>query len=58
MILGSEYDFGRPIEPGLDVKKVGLVYEHAGSEVDDLDAYFGLMLHEDILRLEVTVDDS
>lgn len=58
MILGSQNDFRRPIKPGLNIEEVGLVYEHTGSKINNLDAYLRVMLHEYIFRLQVTVDDS
>ena len=58
VILGAEYDLGCSIKSRLNIQKIGLIDEHTGPEVDDLDTHFRLVLHQHVLRLQITVNHA
>lgn len=45
-----------PVEPRLNVQEIGLVGEHGGPEIDDLDPGLELVLEHDVFGFEVGVD--
>jgi len=54
-IFGSNDHLRSSVEPRLDVAEVSLVQKHARSEVNYLDPHFPLLLHQNVLRLDVRV---
>ena len=54
-VLCPEDDLRGAIEAGLDVEKMGLVGEHAGAEVDQLNAHLRSVFQQDVLRFDVRV---
>lgn len=58
MILGTEDDLRRAVETRLNVQKIGLINEHTCPKVDYLDSHLGLVLHQHVFRLQITVDHS
>ncbi len=57
-VLGSEDHLGRAVEARLNVRVNALVLVAARAEVNDLYTTAALLLQQDILRLQVTVDDA
>ena len=58
VILGAEYDLWCSIKSRLNIQKIGLIDEHTGPEVDDLDTHLRLVLHQHVFRLQITVNHT
>ena len=54
----SKHDIWRPVEPTLDISVHYFVLQTATAEIGDGDPTFILLLHENILRFQVAVNDT
>lgn len=54
----AQDNFGCSVEPRLNVHEGDFVLEHAGPEVDKLDARPGLVFQQNVLRLYVRMNDT
>lgn len=58
MIFCAEDYLRSTVKSRLDVQEIGLMNEHTCAEVDDLYAYFRVMLHQHVFGFEVTMNDA
>jgi len=54
----SKHDVGCSVKSTLNVGVYDFIFQAPRSEISDCYSAFVLLLHQDIFRLEVTVDDS